>query len=357
VIAIVLVGGEGTRLRPLTLDRPKPMLPIAGRPFLAWLLDRLAAASVSRVVFSCGYLPDAIVAAFGDHHQGMRLEYAVEPEPLDTAGAIRFAADGRVDAPFLALNGDVLAAFSFAELVAFHAASGARATLTLTRVDDPTRYGLVLADDDGRVHAFVEKPEPHEAPPPPYWINAGAYLLDPSVLAMIHPGVRVNIERDVFPRLATSGLYGWRCGGYWNDIGTPASYLAANRDALNGALSPAPLATIDRSALVADTATLTAPYVIGRDARIGAGARVGPCVVVGAGADVGADAQITNSVLHEQCVVGYGAVLDQACVGRGAMIGTAATLDDHAVIGAGVTIRDGDTIRHTRVYAEDAIDA
>ncbi len=237
MIAVILVGGEGTRLRPLTLDRPKAMLPIGDRPFLAHMLERLATAGVKRVVFSCGYLPDPIVAGFGDMYDGMALEYAVEPEPMDTAGAIRFAIEGRLDdAPFFALNGDVLMEASLGDLMAFHVTRGARATVTLTEVPDPTRYGLVLTDADGRVEAFVEKPEPgaEVTLEPPYWINAGAYVLDRWFLDTVPYMQRVNIEREVFPQLVGNGLYGWRCTGYWNDIGTPESYLAANMHVSGG---------------------------------------------------------------------------------------------------------------------------
>jgi mannose-1-phosphate guanylyltransferase len=290
VIAVVLVGGAGTRLRPLTNDRPKPMLPIAGRPFLAHLLDRIADAGVERVIFSCGYLPDPIVAHFGDAYRGMPLTYAVEPEPLDTAGAIRFAAEGSVDGPFLALNGDILAESSFADLAAFHAARGARATLTLTEVSDPSRYGLVLLDADANVTAFLEKPE--DPGPPPYLINAGAYVLDPAVFELIPPGVRVNIEREVFPRLVGQGLVGFVPGGYWNDIGTPDSYLAANL------------------------------HLIGEEVVVGADARVDPAAevirsVIGDGAVVGPGARIEDAVLHEGVVVDGGAVVRGCVVGRG----------------------------------------
>ncbi len=274
VIAVVLVGGAGTRLRPLTLDRPKPMLPIGGVPFLAHLLDRLGEAGVDRVIFSCGYLPSAIEEAFGDGLPGgPALEYAVEPEPLGTAGAIRFAAAGRVDGPFLALNGDVLCDADLAAAMAFHRGRGASATLTLTGVQDPTRYGLVLTDADGAVTAFVEKPDPSPAlGEPPYWINAGAYVLDPSVLELIEPGRAVSIEREVFPALVGRGLAGWRAEGYWNDIGTPASFLAANMDVLDGTartrLHGKPgLRVIDASATVLEAASVGRPTIVGARAR------------------------------------------------------------------------------------------
>jgi mannose-1-phosphate guanylyltransferase len=300
VIAVVLVGGAGTRLRPLTNDRPKPMLPIAGRPFLAHMLDRIADAGVERVIFSCGYLPDPIVAFFGDSYRGMQLTYAVEPEPMDTAGAIRFAAFGAVDGPFLALNGDILAEASLAELAAFHVVRDARATLTLTEVADPSRYGLVLLDQDANVTAFLEKPE--DPGPPPYRINAGAYVLDPSVFELIPPGQRVNIEREVFPRLVGQGLVGYVSTGYWNDIGTPESYLAANLH------------------LIGDRA------VVAADARVDPGASVIRSVV-GDGAIVARGAWIEDAVLHESVVVDADAVVRNCVIGRGVHVAAGEVID------------------------------
>ena len=311
MIAVVLVGGEGTRLRPLTLDRPKAMLPIGGRPFLAYMLERLAAADVTRVVFSCGYLPDPIVAGFGDAFDGMALEYAVEPAPMDTAGAIRFAIEGRLDdAPFFALNGDVLMEAPLGDLMAFHRVHGARATVTLTEVPDPTRYGLVLTDAEGRVEAFVEKPEVGAAVTlqPPYWINAGAYVLDRWFLDTVPYLQRVNIEREVFPLLVGHGLYAWRCAGYWNDIGTPESYLAANMHVSKGA------------------------------------------TVLGEGALVAEDATVDRSVVHEDAIIGAGAVVTDSVVGRGARIGARARISTGSIVAAGVQIADDRSVVGERVF-------
>jgi mannose-1-phosphate guanylyltransferase len=313
VIAVILVGGEGTRLRPLTLDRPKAMLPIGDRPFLAHMLERLAAAGVARVVFSCGYLPDPIVAGFGDMYGGMKLDYAVEPAPMDTAGAIRFAIEGRLDdGPFFALNGDVLMDAPLDELMAFHITRGARATVTLTEVPDPSRYGLVLSDEDGKVEAFVEKPEPGAEVTllPPYWINAGAYVLDSWFLDTVPYMERVNIEREVFPLLVRNGLYAWRSTGYWNDIGTPASYLAANMHVSGGA------------------------------------------TVLGPGASVGEGATVERSVVHEDAVIGPDAVVSDSVIGRGARIGARALISGGSIVAAGVEIADDATVAGERVFLE-----
>jgi mannose-1-phosphate guanylyltransferase len=353
VIAVVLVGGEGTRLRPLTLDRPKPMLPIAGRPFLAHMLDRLAHAGVTRVIFSCGYLPDAIVHEFG--RGGGRwpaLEYVVEPEPRGTAGGVRFAAYGRVDGPFLALNGDVLAASDLSELLAFHREREARATLTLIGVEDPTRYGLVLRDAEQRVTSFLEKPSLSEAGPAPFWINAGAYALDPSVLDLVPADRAVSIEREVFPQLVGHGLVGWSSGGFWSDIGTPDSYLEANAAVVSGALGER-LATVAPNAVVASDAVLREPYVVCAGARIESGAVVGPQAVIGAGAVVAERATLRDAVLHEGAQVGRGALVTDSVVGRHAAVGEGAELTAHSILGAGVVVDAGARLESARLSAEE----
>jgi NDP-sugar pyrophosphorylase family protein len=269
MIAVVLVGGQGTRLRPLTEWLPKPMLPIANRPFLEHQIEHLRRHGADRVILSCGYLPGPIREHFGD-----ALDYAVELEPLGTGGAIRFAAEG-IGETFLVCNGDVLTDLDVGSLIERHRAAGARATIALHRVDDPSAYGLVRAEEDGRVTAFVEKPPPGEADVDT--INAGTYVLEPDVLELIPPGRAVSVEREVFPCLIDRGLFAWPDEGHWRDIGTPASYLAANLEQMqDGGL-------VDPTAAVASTADVSGS-VIGPEATIGEGARVHRSVVLAAAA-------------------------------------------------------------------------
>jgi mannose-1-phosphate guanylyltransferase len=281
VIAVLLVGGEGTRLRPLTEWLPKPMLPIANRPFLEHQIEHLREHGVDRVILSCGYLPGPIRDHFGD-----RLEYAIEPQPLGTGGAIRFSAGG-IDETFVVCNGDVLTDLDLTALVSQHRRRGARATIALHRVDDPSAYGLVRTDGDGRVTAFVEKPSPGEVDVDT--INAGTYVLEPAVLELIEPGRAVSVEREVFPRLIGEGLYASVGEGRWRDIGTPESYLAANLEQMpEGGL-------IDPLALVEPTADVT-ESVVGAHARIGGDARIDRSVVL-PGADVPAGARFQLAVV------------------------------------------------------------
>ena len=274
--AVILVGGQGTRLRPLTDRTRKDMLPLVDRPLLAYTFEHLARHGVERGIISAGYLPDQIEAGFGTQHGVMALEYAVEDEPLGTGGAIGFA--GRdLEGSFFALNGDSLREADLGELVAFHRSSGAKATILLTPVADPSRYGLVRTAADGRVETFLEKPRPEEIDTD--LINAGLYVLEPEVLELVPPGRTVSIEREVFPRLATEGsVFGIALPGYWLDVGTPESYLQAHRDVLErifhtqvGDALGSDFTLVDSTAEVHSAAKLIPPVYVGSGSRGGGG--------------------------------------------------------------------------------------
>jgi len=321
VQAIVLVGGEGTRLRPLTETVPKPALTLVDRPFLAYLIEWLAGHGIEEVVLACGFLPGALREALADEEEraGASIRYLAEPEPLGTAGAIRFAADQlgeELDDRFLALNGDVLTDLHIGALFESHATGDARATIGLCPVEDSAAYGLVRTDPDGTVLEFLEKTGRSE----PGEVNAGTYVLERSVLDLIPPGENVSIERDVFPRLAGRGLRGVRLEGYWMDIGTPERYLQASWDILEGAVETRVEPTA-RGLLVAG------------DAEVAAEARLGPRAVVGPGCVVEAGAEVADSVLLDGCVVGAGARVAGSILAPGVEVAAGARLED-AVIGA-----------------------
>jgi mannose-1-phosphate guanylyltransferase len=345
VDAVVLVGGEGTRLRPLTLERPKPVLPLLGRPLLAYVLARLADAGVTRVIFGCGYLPDPIQACFGARALGLALEYVVEPRPMGTAGGIRHAARGRISETFLALNGDVLSDAPLAELVAMHRERGAAATIALTPVADPSRYGLVRTEPDGRVLGFLEKPELEQIDT--NLINAGAYVLEPAVLDLVEDGHAVSIERETFPSLVGAGLFALAQVGYFSDVGTPESYIAAHHDLLAGRIrSHLPglmteVRWIDDDADVAPDAVFDSPCHIASGAVVGAGVRIGPGSSVAADAEIEERAELRGAVVQERARVGAAAVVEDAVIGPRAQIGAGAQIGSGAVIGPGVTIPDG----------------
>ena len=321
--AVVLVGGFGTRLRPLTSDLPKQMLPIVDRPMIEHVVGHLAAHGVEEVVLSLGFLPDAFLDTYPDGLcAGIPLHYAVEPEPLDTAGAIRFAAeDAGIDEAFLVLNGDVLTDLAVDELIGFHRASGAEATVSLTPVDDPSRYGVVPTDADGRVTGFVEKPPAGAAPC--NWINAGTYVFEPSVIDRIEPGRRVSVEREVFPAMADEGvLYGLRSEAYWVDTGTPETYLGVQLDLLDGVRGPA------RSG-VDDAAEIHPGATVRRS-------------VIGPGAVVAEGSRVCDSVVMAGSRIGEGAVVDGSLVGRNATIGPDAQVLGLSVVGHGAEVVAGE---------------
>ncbi|HBF84437.1 MAG TPA: GDP-mannose pyrophosphorylase [Streptomyces sp.] len=337
--AILLVGGKGTRLRPLTVHTPKPMVPAAGVPFLTHQLARARAAGVEHVVLATSYLAEVFEPYFGDGSSlGLSLEYVTEREPLGTGGAIRNVASRLAsgpDEPVLVFNGDILTGLDIRALAASHATSGADVSLHLTRVEDPRAFGLVPTDGSGRVTAFLEKPQtPQEIVTDQ--INAGAYIFRRSVIDTIPAGRPVSVERETFPGLLADGahLQGMVDSTYWLDLGTPQAFVRGSADLVLGrAPSPAvPGRCGDRlvlpSASVAADAKLTGGTVVGERARIGEGAR------------------ISGSTVLQDAVVEPGAVITDSLVGAGARIGsrtvlTGAVIGDGAQVGADNELRDG----------------
>jgi mannose-1-phosphate guanylyltransferase len=336
--AVVLVGGFGTRLRPLTLTTPKQMLPVAGRPLIERVLGHLREHGVDEAVLSLGYRPDAFSQAYPEGHcAGVRLVYAVEPEPLDTAGAVRFAATGAgVDERFLVVNGDVLTDFDLSALITAHERAGAEGTIYLTRVDDPSQFGVVPTDAEGRVTAFVEKPPPGTAPTD--LVNAGFYVLEPSVLGRIPDGRRVNIERETFPAMVADGtLFARPDDAWWIDVGTPERYLRASLDLLPGAGGRACVA-----------GEVLVPALLGDGAAVDVGAVVSQSVL-GPDVAVGDGARVESSVVLARAKVGAGAVVSGSIVGAGALVGDGAVVEGLTVVGDGVVIDPGTRLRGQRV--------
>jgi mannose-1-phosphate guanylyltransferase len=358
VKAVVLVGGEGTRLRPLTRTVPKPLLPIAGQPFLERQLHWLAGHGVDEAVLSLGYLPDAFVAHFPDgEHAGVRLHYAVEATPLGTAGGIRFAArSAGIDDRFVVCNGDVLTTLDLSGLVRFHAEHGAEATIHLTSVDDPSAFGVVPTYDDGEVQAFVEKPLPGTAPTS--WINAGTYVLEPSVLDGIPDGLPVSIERETFPRLLErrGRLFAHGTDDYWLDIGTPEKYLQAQRDTITGcvglppvvgAAELAPGVWAQEGVEIAPSAVVEPPSLLGAGTVLERGARVEAATVLGSAVET--DAILRSAVILEGVRIGEGALVEDSIIGPGAEIGPEAVISGLSIVAAGARIAPGTVVDGGRV--------
>jgi NDP-sugar pyrophosphorylase family protein len=360
VKAVVLVGGEGTRLRPLTYTTPKPLLPIANEPHIERQLAWLASHGVDEVVLSMGYLPSAFQEHFAHDRFGeVHLRYAVEDEPLGTAGAIRFAADG-IDERFIVCNGDVLTDLDLGALVQFHDERGAEATISLTQVDDPSAFGVVPTKKNGAVIAFVEKPAPGKAPS--NWINAGTYVVEPSFLDRIPPRLSVSVERETFPRmLAQPGLlFGFQSDAYWLDIGTPEKYLEAHCDVLDGrvgvppatgAVERTPGVWVQGEVTIDESARIEAPVLLGNGARIEARAHVRR-TVLGEGVTVEADAVLDGAVLHAGARVSHRATVRDSVCGAVSVLKPEVALGDETVIGAGVTVISGTRMSGGRVPAE-----
>lgn len=336
--AILLLGGLGTRLRPLTADTPKQMLPLCGRPMIEWVCEHLARHGVTNIVLSLGYRSDAFTDAYPDGSIGvLDFEVAVEPEPRGTAGAVRFAATAvGIEEPFLVINGDVLTDLDISALVSVHNSADAEATIALAPVADPSQYGLVTTNSAGRVLAFSEKPGPLDASTiaalgPLPTISAGTYVLTPAALERIPSGRAVSIEREVFPAMvAEESLYAHVDHSYWLDTGTPQQYLAANLDVLNGRRP---------HTRVVDAASSP-------DGGIDPRSRVRSCSI-GSDCRIEADAVVLRSVLMDGCHIGPGAVVTDSLLGRGVVVGEASLVTAHSVVGTGEHIEPGATLTAT----------
>jgi mannose-1-phosphate guanylyltransferase len=326
VQALVLAGGEGTRLRPLTYTTPKPVMPLAGRPFLSFMLDWLRGHGVEEVVLSCGFMSEGVRHVLGDIYEGMRLRYVVETEALGTAGPVRLALDeGLLEERLLVLNGDVLTDMDLGSELAQHEKTGAAVTLALAAVEDVSSYGVVPTDAEGRVEAFLEKT--HE-PVPTNRINAGSYVVEREVIETIPAGRAVSFEREIFPALVGDGLYGWASEGYWIDIGAPDRYLEATYDLLAGRLESMLPPRDETGSLIYEGCLVS-------------GAHIGPQTVLGRSCSVGVDATVERSVLHDRVLVGADAAIKESILGERVRVGERARIEQGAVVGAGAAIGDG----------------
>ncbi len=340
--ALILAGGEGTRLRPLTSTMPKPVVPLAARPFISYMLEWLHRHGVDDVILSCGFMANGVRNVLGDGSQlGLRLRYLEEPRPLGTGGALKFAEE-LLDERFFMLNGDVLTDIDLTAQLRQHEKTGARATLALIGVEDPTAYGLVRRNEDRSVREFLEKPAEDQIDTK--LVNAGAYILERSVLdAMATAGTRISIEREVFPRLVGDGLFGYEAAGYWLDIGTPERYLQATYDILEGNVRTELGDALDAAAhtLVQDAeidGRVVAPAYVGAGSVVAAGAIVGGRTVLGRNVHIGEGAHVEGSVLLDGARVGARSTVRGAILGPGAAIGEHCHLDTHVVLGEGVTL-------------------
>jgi mannose-1-phosphate guanylyltransferase len=346
--AMIVAGGRGTRLAPLTEDTPKPLLPLVGWPFLRGVIRRLATVGVERVLLVVGPDPAPFLTLREDAAAvGVTVEPVPESSPLDTAGGVRSALD-RVTGTFLVLNGDILTGLDLPALIAEHADLGAVATLALTRVDDTSAYGVCVRDGR-RIVDFVEKPAPGTLPGQDC-VNAGTYVLEPAALRRFPEG-RLSFERQVFPDLVADGAVvgGMVSEAAWTDLGTPQRYLEGHRLVLDGEVAWPTVSRGTRRHVgddveVADSATIEEPVWIGAGSRIGAETCIGAYTVIGAGCTLGRGVDVSGAVLHDGVEVGDGAQVIQAVIGRCSRIGTVARIAPRALIGARQTLPAGELV-------------
>ncbi|MBI2863390.1 MAG: NDP-sugar synthase [Chloroflexi bacterium] len=350
---VMLVGGEGTRLRPLTCNIPKPMVPIANRPFLEVMIGQLKAHGIDEIILCMGYLPDKIRSYFGDGREfGVRLTYVVEASPLGTSGAVKNVEQLLDDTCFI-FNADIITDLDLTAMLRSHRERGAKVTIALTPVEDPTSYGVVETAADGRVRRFIEKPAPGEATT--NLINAGTYVLEPEVLSLVPPGVFHMFERGLFPDLLQRGdpMFGYPSRCYWIDIGTPQRYLTVHRDLLGGQVAMAlPGAKLgdgiwaEEGVRIDPTAQITGPVVLGRGCVIGGQARVTGPTVLGANCEVGAEATVEGAVVWRNARIGQRVVIRSSAVGEGVCLAEGAWLTGGVVVGDGACIGADNRLEH-----------
>jgi mannose-1-phosphate guanylyltransferase len=344
VDAVVLVGGKGTRLRPLTLSAPKPMLPTAGLPFLTHLLSRIAAAGIEHVILGTSYKASVFEEEFGDGSKlGLQLEYVTEEDPLGTGGGIANVAPLLRNDTVLVFNGDVLSAADLGQLLASHYEHDADLTLHLVRVGDPRAFGCVPTDADNRVSAFLEKTQD----PPTDQINAGCYVFNRDVIDRIPRGREVSVEREVFPNLLSEGvkMCGYVDATYWRDMGTPEDFVRGSADLVRG-IAPSPAldgrrgeSLVHHGAAVAPGAVLIGGTVVGRGAEVGPGARLDGAVIF-EGARIEAGCVIERSIIGSGARIGPRALIRDGVIGDGADIGARCELLRGARVWLGVSIPD-----------------
>jgi mannose-1-phosphate guanylyltransferase len=346
--AVVLVGGQGTRLRPITFHIPKALVPLRNRPFMGYMLDFLRRGGLSGAVLSLGYLPDPIQAYLCEQQDldGFSVDYAVEDYALGTAGGIKNAEEYLDGETLVVVNGDVLTGMDLTTAIQVHKASDALATITLTSVEDPTAYGLVEVDHEMLVHRFIEKPAADDVTT--NLVNAGVYVLEPEVLGMIPAGREVSIEREIFPELQESGrMRAYITSSYWRDIGTPRSYLAASHDVLSGAVGlrdDFDYLDVHPSTECGKNVRLLPPVSIDEGCKVSSLATIGGRSSLGKGCIVGEGATVEGSILLDGAEVESGAVVRGSIVGPNARVGTNAIVRGLSALGAGCVVGEGNVL-------------
>ncbi len=339
--AIILAGGVGTRLRPLSCTRPKLLFPVLNKPLLDWTMERLAEAGVSGVTLAVKYMAEAFMQRYGESKHGIKISYSIEKKPMRTGGAIKYAEKLiGYEEPFLVLNGDIFTTIDYTALINKHKQNKAVATIALYRVEDPSRYGTVKLTNQNRITQFTEKAPPGKAPS--NLINAGVYILDPEIFNHIPAGRPVSIEHEIFPKLAEQGkLFGHEFKEIWMDIGKPADYLKANRVLLDAEPKKR---LLGKGANIGEAVEFSDPVMVDAGVTVGQNTKLGPYAIIGRDAVLGRNVILENSVVFPEATISDHASVRGAVIGEGAAIGKGATIMEGCVIGDYVTIRDNLTL-------------
>ena len=360
-----MAGGEGSRLRPLTINRPKPMVTIANKPCLGHIFDLLTRSGITDAYVTLQYLASVIQDSYGDGAtSGMRLRYSIEETPLGTGGSVRQIGDGLTET-FIVISGDALTDIDLTKVIAFHKEKGACVTLTLYRVPDPLEYGVVITDGDGRVTKFLEKPSWGEVFSDT--INTGIYVIEPRVLERYAVGASFDFSKDLFPQLLADGepMYGYIAEGYWTDVGSIPEYARANADVLNGRVRTAPLGTEMRPGVFAEenveihpSAVVTGPVYLGSGVKIAGGTQIIGPTVLRSQVVVDAGAVIDRSIVWRNTYVGERAELHGAIVGRQCALKSRAVLEEGSVIGDHSVVNEGARVRtQVKIWPDKQIEA
>ncbi len=362
--AVIMAGGKGTRLRPLTSNQPKPMISIANKPCMEHIVNLLQRHGLTDIVVTVEFLPEEIQDYFGDGSAwDVKLAYSVEEEPLGTAGSVKFAED-RLNERFVIVSGDGLTDLDLTEVIAFHEERGAEATLVLKKVDDPSEFGIVVIEDDGRVSRFLEKPDPDEVFS--YTANTGIYVLEPGVLDEIPKGEEYDFAKELFPKLLDAGrpVYGYVTDGYWEDIGNIEQYLDAQKAALDGGIKGLritgdeiqPGVHVGSGTRIEDD-QFEAPIVLGENVEIAPGARIGPHSVIANDVRIGAGTTVARSTVDERTVIGEDAELDGTLIMKDCTVGPRARLLEGSALGDGAEIEEDATVTPgVGVYPEETVE-
>ncbi len=352
---VILAGGMGTRMRPLTFLKPKPMLPLINKPFLEYFILRLKSYGIDEIILSIGYLPDAFNKYFGNGSKfGVNMIYVTEETPLGTCGAVKNVERYLGNESFLVFNGDILTSINLKQMIAFHKSRKADITISLAPVEDPSAYGLVPIDKDGKVKEFLEKPNPDEAISTNL-INAGTYIIEPHIMGHVPAGENYSFERGLFPKVLKLGyrLYGYSSDSYWLDVGTPEKYMTAHVDILDKKIPyNIPYKRVYPNIFIGENTKYqkdnltTGPVVIGENSVIEKEARLLPLTVVGSHCRISSGTSISESIIFDRCKIGNNCIIRNSIIAENVKIGDNVKIEGRSIIGDNSVIESNNIFRN-----------